>query len=345
MTNKGFISTFFITIVGVIACYLAFICFIDPQKTAPIALSKSFTPYHDNFLLRKAELMENSDFETVILGSSTSEAYSVQDIDHLFKTSSFHASIGGGNTASRYVLFKKAIKNFSNFKRVIYVADLYEFNQPRPVQVLSFNKYLAEELSDKNLLLPKYDYLKYLFSHQLIESAFSVMKRERMNYKSPLLKDGTTTTSMILSKVQTDADFLGKVKAEDRQKLREEILENNGTYSRSVLANFKELNPDVKNLFSTMAAEAKSKNVELVFILSPYQAEFRKLLFKNPDVEQRYKDWIEFFQQLEKESGARVYNPLESVIATDPDSGVWRDGIHYNSHAAAYFLKIIAEGK
>lgn len=343
--NKTFFKTFFSSILGLVVAYVFFISYVDPQMTAPFSLSNKYTSYHDNFLLRKAKLMEGQSYETLILGSSTSEAFSNQDANDLLKTTTFHGSIGGGNTASRYTLFKKAQKNFKNLRRVIYVADLYEFNQPRPVDILSFNDELSSELEGKNILPWKIDYLKYLFSHKLLESAFAVVKRERKKYQTPLLQDGSTTTSMIMSKVHTEENFYAKINPENKPKLMEEILENNVTYSRSVLANFKQLDLDVKNLFLSLAKEAKEANIEVVFVLAPYHYEFRQLLFQSEDIKARYHDWIKFFEELQKVYGVRLYNPLESAIATDPDSGVWRDGIHFNTQAAAFFLNEIAKGK
>lgn len=345
MTNKTFIKIFLASILSLLSTYLLLICIVNPQQTAPFALSSKFNKFHDNFLLRKVQLMEENKYETLVLGSSTSEAFSVQDVNHYLKTSTFHGSLGGGNTTSRYVLFKKALANFPNLKKVIYVADLYEFNQKQAPSTLAYNDYLASEIEDSSLLPSRFDYFKYLFSHQLLESAFSVLKRSKNGYLSPLLNDGSTATSMIMSTVQTEQNFYAKINNENKPKLREEILENNGTYSRSVLANFKELDPSVKSLYKALVKYAQEKNIQVTFILSPYHAEFRNLLFENKDIKLRYNEWENFFEDLKSERNVFIYNPLNSFIATNSESGVWRDGIHYNGHAASFFLNEIANKK
>ena len=344
MSNKKFFIIFFVVVLATALLHLFIVCIINPQQTSPIALSHKFDNFHDNFLLRKAKLMETYKYETLILGSSTSEAFSVQDVNHYLKTTSFHGSIGGGNTAARFVLFKKALKNFPNLKRVFYVADLYEFNQGKAPSMLAYNDYLASEIEDKSILPGKFDYIKYLFSHQIFESAVTVFKRSKKGYVAPLLNDGSTTISMILSTVQTENQFFAKIHPENKKKLHEEILENNATYSHSVLANFKELDPKVVSLFTTLVKEAKEKHIQVVFVLSPYHADFRKLLLQNEDVKKRYLDWVNFFESLKKEREIIVYNPLASYIATETESGVWRDGIHFNSFAATYFLQAISKG-
>lgn len=344
MTNKKFIFSFFASVLSIACIHLLFICYINPEQTAPLALSNKFLKYHDNFLLRKAKLMEEHKYETLILGSSTSEAFSVQHVNQIFHTSSFHGSMGGGTTIGRYVLFKKALENFPNMKRVFYIADFYEFNQSKAPSMLAYNDYLASAVEDKKLLPGKFDYMKYLFSHQLFDAAVIVYKRSKKGYSAPLLEDGSTTVSMILSKVQTDEQFYAKVNPANKSKLREEILENNFSYSRSVLANFKALDPNVKRLYITMVREAQRKNIEVIFLMSPYHYEFKKLLFENEDIKLRYSEWIQFFDKLKNEKGVTVYNPLSSFIATEPESGVWRDGIHFNDYAASYFLNDIAQG-
>ncbi len=339
-SNKSFFKTLFASIFGFAVLYIIFISFVNPQMTAPFSLTDRYKPYHDNFLLRKAELMEGQSYETIILGSSTSEAFSVSETDEIFNTSTFHGVLGGGNTASRYVLFKKAQKNFKDLKRVIYVADLYEFNRPKPVEILSFNDALSSELKDKGMLPGKVDYVKYLFSHKMLESALMVIKRERNNYESPLMKDGSTKMSMVMSTVHAEEDPEKK-----RAKLSEAIRENYVTYSKSILGDFKELNPDVKKLLLALVKEARERDIELIFILSPYHAEFRRLLFQNKQTEDRYREWIAFFSGLEKEYGVKVSNPLEGEAAMDPASGAWRDGIHFYSQTAAQLLREIAQGE
>lgn len=339
MNSSKFIKIFFITMSVLIIGYLALICFVNPNKTAPFNLSDKYTAVHANVILRKAELMEAPNtFETLIVGSSTSEGFTVDLVNHLFKTNAFHANIGGANTATRLVLFKKALKNFPKLKRVIYVADLYEFNQMPAVPDVAFNTKLASEIEDSKVLLSRVDYLKYLFTHPVIETTLEVIKKQNKGYVSPFQANGTTSKSMILSTVETEKNYFALVQPENKKKLDEEILENHTTYSQSVMANFKQLDPHVASMIKTFVMEAQKNNVEVIFFMSPYHNEFRKLLFKNKDVEKRYGEWINFFSALKEQPGVLVYDSTSSFVATESKSGVWRDGIHFNSSAAAFFL-------
>ncbi|NOT79577.1 MAG: hypothetical protein HOP07_11345 [Bacteriovoracaceae bacterium] len=345
MKYKSFIGTFFFTLILTVLGHVFFISLIDPQQTAPLSLSKSHENYHDNFLLKKVKLIERFPFETLILGSSTSEAFLVSEVNHHFKTQSFHASIGGGSTVARYTLFKKALKSNNSLKRVIYIADFFEMNKLSVPDLIAFNNELKMEIDTQDFMPHMGHYLKYLFSHQMLESAFLVMKRKRKNYHSPLLVDGSTGQSMILSTVETLASFNSKISSHNRIKLNEEILENYGTYSNNVLAGFEELNIHAKNLVESLVSESQKKSIEVIFILAPYHESFRKKLLSNPKLSKRYLEWITFFESLNSQSGVFVYNPTTSNIAIDPDSGVWRDGIHFNQFAATYFLKEIAENR
>ena len=339
MTNTKFIKAFFCTIGILITCHLLIICYVNPNRTAPLSLSDKYRPQHANVILRKAELMEAPNtFETLIIGSSTSEGFSVPLVNQTFKTKSFHADIGGANTATRLVLFKSALKNFSNLKRVIYVADLYEFNQISVVPDVAFNDKLSSELKDSDVLPNKAKYVEYLFTHQLIESTLDVIKKHNRGYISPFQADGTTSQSMVLSTVETEKNYYALVQPENKKKLNEEILENYTTYSQSVLANFSKLDPHVSKMVIDMVSMAQKNNIEVIFFMSPYHSEFKKRLFKIPNVETRYNEWIKFFSDLKEEKNVLVFDSTTSFIANEPESGVWRDGIHFNSSAAAYFL-------
>lgn len=325
--------------------FVLFISLIDPQKTAPLSLSAAYENYHDNFLLKKVKLIEKFPFETLILGSSTSEAFLVSEVNHHFKTQAFHASIGGGSTVARYTLFKKALKSNGSLKRVIYIADFFEMNKLSVPDLVAFNNELKIEIDAYDFKPHMGQYFKYLFSHQMLESAFLVMKRKRKNYQSPLLADGSTGQSMILSTVETLASFNSKISPLNRIKLNEEILENYGTYANNVLAGFEELNLNSKKLVESLVRQSQDKSIEVIFILAPYHESFRKKLLANPKLSKRYLEWVNFFESLNNQSGVFVYNPTASDIAIDPASGVWRDGIHFNQFAATYFLKEIADNK
>lgn len=344
MKSKDFIKSFSLILLSIVIIYLGFICYVDPQLTAPLSLSHKFQNYHDNVLLRKADLIASGNFDTVIIGSSTSEAFSVAEVNHYFDAKTFHASIGGGSAIARHMLFKKALKHFKPLKRVIYIADFFEFNKLATPETLSFNQSLKEEVPEK-MLLPKFDYFKYLFSHQLLESSFLVIGRKGKGYVSPIKRDGTTSTSMILSTVETENAINAKIKSSNIKKLNEEIDENYFTYANNVLLGFAELNPNVKELYREMAKLSKDNNVELIMIMSPYHQKFKTKLLKNVNIQKRYEEWQQFLMQLSQDFGINLYNTLALNVATDPDSGVWRDGIHFNQFTASYFLANIATMK
>lgn len=346
MTSTKFIKTFFVTIGVLITAHLLVFCYVNPNKTAPVNLSDKYTAVHANVILRKAELMEAPNtFETLIVGSSTSEGFAVPLVNQIFKTNAFYAGVGGANTATRFVMVKSALKNFSKLKRIIYVADFYEFNQMPANPDVAFNNKLASLIEDPKVLLNKADYMKYLFTHQALESTIDVFKKYNKGYVPPFQADGTSFQSMILSTVETEKNYFALVQPENKKKLNDEILENHTTYSQSVLANFKQLDPHVAGMFKDLVKIAKEKNVELIFFMSPYHNEFKKLLFKNSDVKARHAEWIMFFASLKEEKGVEVYDATSSFIATESESGVWRDGIHFNSSAAAYFLTALSKDK
>lgn len=344
MNSKDFIKLFILSFVLIVVIYLGFISYVNPQHTSPFNFSNNFQEVHDNILLRKADLVKAGDFDTIILGSSTSEAFTVAEVNHYFNAKSFHASIGGGSAIARHMLFLKAFEHFKPLKRVIYVADFFEFNKLSTPEQLSFNQDLRSNLPEK-LLLSRFDYFKYLFSHQLLESSFLVLGRKNKGYVSPIKKDGTTSISMVMSTVETENAINAKIKNENLKKIIEEIDENYFSYSNVVLAGFDELNPNVKELYQDMIKRCLENNIELIVIMSPYQQRFKTKLLGNEKIQKRYIEWQNYLNHLSQEYHFTLYNPLNLNIATDPDSGVWRDGIHFNQFTASFFLANIATAK
>jgi len=79
----------------------------------------------------------------------------------------------------------------------------------------------------------------------------------------------------------------------------------------------------------------KDKEIELIFILSPYHADFKKKLFESPLLKSNYQKWIEQLKNYAKKSShVRSIDGTTLPFATSKSSNVWRDGLHYNRQAA-----------
>ncbi len=338
MEQKTFLRTFIISLLAFISLYVAIVEGLNPQLTGFLNL-RYFEKWTTNIEYMKFQNIGRvEDVETVVLGSSTSEAYHASDIDKIFNTKTYTLSLGGADTPTRYVFFKKAIEEFSNLKRIIYIADFFEFNKEEAKPAVAFNKEMGASLP--SFAKPNgIDFIKYYLNHQLLEDAFNILKRKKKNKQIILGDDGSASRSMVISSIQAKNGLRALITKEQKEKLTEYIVENYVTYSRSVLNDFEELNQVILSLYEEMISMAQEKKIEIIFILSPYHNDFRNRLMEIENIPKHYESWQELFSKYSEKIGVIVVNPTESFIATEPLSGAWRDGIHYGREAAFSFVE------
>lgn len=339
MRQSQFLFSFVFSLLLFGALILILLFVVDPKQTLVSNSDNSFREYHDNFLLHKIELMEKErSFETLILGSSTSEVLIPADMDEFFKTKTFSASIGGGQTPIRYAFFKHALKEFPKLRRIIYMVDFFEFNHLEMTGDFLYQaklRGLAQDVLDTE---PKLSKFKYHISHQIIESVFSVINKRLRDKKTIIHPDGTTKHSMILSPLKETQTPHQPLTYEQKNNLLKQVNENHYTYSQQVLNEFDKLNPAVTTLFKRMVKEARESGIEIHFILAPYQYDFRNKLFQEEGLEDRYHEWGDFMLSL-KQDGVYLYPFHQAPLAFDSLSPHWRDGIHFDRYSLMEYLR------
>ncbi len=339
MKQSKFLLSFFISVLSFALLIGALIFFVNPKQTLKSNPQSPFYPYHDNFLLRKIELMEtNNSFDTLILGSSTSEVIIPADMNELFNGKSFSGSIGGGQTPIRYAFFKQAQKEFPELRRLIYMVDFFEFNHLNMSGDFLYQdklRSLTLGLLDEESVLAKF---KYHLSHQVIESAISVMGKRLKDRKTVIHSDGTTQQSMILSPLKETKTPHRPLTIDQKKNLMMQVNENYYTYSNQVLNDFTKLNPVTLGFFRRIIKEAELSQIEIHFIMAPYQYDFKEMLLKDEQLQKRYQEWTEFMLSL-KGDGVYVYPFHQTNLALDPLSPHWRDGIHFDRYALLKYLR------
>ena len=338
MEEKKFLTTFILSITGLFLIYVAVIEFLNPELTGALNI-RAFEPWTTNIeYVKFKNLGNNEEVETLIIGSSTSEAYHPSDVDEIFNTKSYVISLGGADTPTRSIFFKEALKKFKNLKRIIYIADFFEFNKDEAKPAVAFNREMGSNLA--SFARPStLGFIRYYFNHQLLESSFNIIKRKRKDKRIQIASDGSTARSMVLSSIAANAGYKSLIGKAEKKKLMEYVLENYITYSRSVLNNFNELNEKVHRLYTEMLQLADKRKLELVFVMSPYQADFREKLFQIEGIKERYAQWENRLQGYAFLENVTTINATRDFIATEPMSGSWRDGIHYSRPAAFTLLK------
>lgn len=317
--------------------YALLLAWTDPYRS--FGFFPRLASFHDSFILRKAEVLLHEspqDVETLVLGSSTSEAFYPVDIEDLFGGPVFTASTGGGNTPVRLSFAFLANQAYPELKRLIYVVDFFEFHQSKAPGELLFAQ-LFEPALDYWQIQERsfYHFLKFHFTHAAFESVINVLRRAQKNDPIHLNRDGTTERSMVLSPLPDTIADQTELTAPQKKFLDEQIQENFHTYSQKVFKGFERLNPETLRLFQALNEFAGQHGFEILYVLAPYHPDFKEKLFKMKNFRALYQEWIEFFTQLETLPHITVINPTEESLPAT----AWRDGIHFNRTQARSFLK------
>lgn len=344
MNSKAFTSSFTATLILLITLYVSLLIVVDPKQTMEVIDENRFGLYHDNFVLKKRQVMQagRRDFDTLILGSSTSEVFLPFDVNTNFSAHSFSASSGGGQTPVRFAFFQAALEDFPNLKRVIYIVDLFEFNHNVLNGEFLYNSELTRLTSSLKLERSLWKSLRYHFSNQILESVFHVFKKERKKVETVINPDGTTTRSMILSPVKAD-DKTRLLNEKTKARLMEQVDENFYTYSQLVLNQFSKLNPDVLEAFEQINLMTQKRGIEVIYILSPFQNDFYQKIQTLPHLSERLQEWRALFTQFDSLEHVKVLDSFDQDWSQNPLSPVWRDGIHFNRKTASEMLRLVKE--
>jgi len=341
--NKSFLKIFLLTFTLVLALYGALFEITNPHVTG-FFNSKAFRPWHINLEYAKFDRLKevSAPIESLVVGSSTSEAFVAADVENLFGGKAYIISLGGADTPTRFSVIQEAMKRFKSLKRIIYVADFFEFNRALAKPEVAFQSEMAANIPSfaKPTLA---GFFKYYLSNNSFEDSFNILKRYKKDKRLQINADGTMNQSMVLSPLKAKSDPMGLLTSSQKVKLTEEILENTQTYKRSVLNNIKELNPNVVNLYKRLAQSTKEKGLELHFIMAPYHHDFKSELFKLPRIEKHYGSWGRFMREFDQEEHIRLVDGTTHFVASEPMSAVWRDGIHFNRETAFAFLKQLVD--
>ena len=109
-------------------------------------------------------LVKNYNYETVVIGTSTSQNILKKDVDNIFNTNSINLCLSGSTALEHRNLLNVIIKN-NDAKTVIYGIDNFSYN----------NTGVRKENIDYT---KKENILKYLFNINLLKDNIKVLKRE-----------------------------------------------------------------------------------------------------------------------------------------------------------------------
>ncbi len=333
---KRVLLNFFIFIFFIII----FIIFVDPIANINLWPSQVFIAQNNNMVFNKAKLMEkDKSFEAIVLGSSTSETFLTSDINSIFKTKSFHASVPGSNTLIRYVLFKKALETFHELKYVFYILDFYELNHLRDDRRIYNNEMLrelTEGISYKVRQSTWQDALTTYFSFQSFMESLQVVRKYFTKKHPILLSDGTLNWPNVIREEHPIEKVQGSVDSEQFNSAIEYFYQ---LHIKDYLNNFDHLNPEVVDIFQKMNQLAKERKIKIFYILSPIHNLLKEKFFSHTKLKERFKEWQNEMTSYADEKNVFVFNFFEHKFLNENYSNVTHDGLHYNANINRFFLE------
>lgn len=307
---------------------LGFVTWMDPFRNLNCPWAVSFISDR-NIAYKKFKLLEATPGVTdLIIGSSTSEAFVPQVLSERMKVHAFTASTGGASLPLRYLLIQQALKTQPKLKRIIYVADLFEFFEPRLDTSVYYQPEMMRAL-DTDLyrkVRPEWS-LRFndYFSFVVIDRSFRTLKdlqaEKKGSYHSSYHSDGSTTRSMIGGR--EGATLATRVHA-------------SALGMRSVYGKMEGLDPTAIQIFGRILRLIESyPGVDLHLVITPFHESFFDYFKAHFDTTGVYSKWVTFLRGTT--SKRVIVHDFSYPVYVQSDIGLedrfWQDGVHFTSEA------------
>ena len=316
----------FLVIMGMV---FGFVTWMDPFRNLGFAWTTPFISDR-NIAYKRFKLLENTSQVTdLIVGSSTSEVFVPQVLKDRFGVQAFTVSTGGAGVALRYLLVKQAIDTQPQLKRIIYVADLFEFENSE----LNTSAYYQSEMIKKldpdlmsttkpGLIARLNDYFSYFVIDRSIRTLKDIIAQKKGKYVSAYHPDGSTTMSMIGAWPRSE----GIAKNALRSALGMEPL-----YGKMQI-----LHPESRKVFEKMVKVVEAKEgLELHLVITPFHEAFFKYYETRFEKNRVYSEWVKelrSLQSLSRRGHIHAFSYPESLRAgVGSEDRFWNDGVHFSS--------------
>ena len=327
---QKFLLHFFLSFLALIVGVVGFVTWVDPFRNLNYPWGVSFISDR-NIAYKKFKLLEEASQVTdLIIGSSTSEVFVPKVLSERYGTQVFSASAGGASLPLRYLLIKQALKTQPQLKRIIYVADLFEFFDPKLENSVYFQPEMMSLAEDSffSQFKPEWtsrfnDYFSSLVVDRSIRTFKDFRKERDGKYRSAYFKDGSTTQSMIGGRGG-------------------DVLRNRALASavgmQTIYGKMTDLNPKSIQVLGELVELVKNQErpIELHLIVSPFHEDFYNHFKKDFEKTGVYSKWIETLKDAQSRSGGKVvvhdfsYPKYlqDGITLTDR---FWQDGVHFTS--------------
>lgn len=306
---------------------LYFVTWMDPMKNIQAPWSTRFTSDRNSTLIKFNRMGENKTFTDLIVGSSTSEVFVPQIFKDKYNVDAYLAGDGGASTPVRWIFIKEAVNTHTQLRRVIYVADLFEFKDVKLENSIYFQHQLMKNLINYSSWYEKPEGLDRIYdflSRKALQNSFKTLKDyikyKKGTYLSQYRIDGTTEKSMVEYKSSEPIESRAFRLARSYQ---------------SIYGNMSELNPKTFEFFELMTSELSQRNIELVVIIPPWHEAFYKVFETHLNETQVYQKWITYLKSLSgpKRRVIDYSYPAYQQKGISESDEFWHDGVHFSKKA------------
>ena len=259
-------------------------------------------------------LAKNYSYETVVIGTSTSENILKQDVDSIFNTNSVNLSLSGSTALEQRNLLNVIIKN-PNVKKVIYGLDIFSYN--REGVRTEKNNYLNNKM-------------KYIFNISTLKSNLKILRKllHKTNNKDWIYYWSYWGDQYIYSEENTlNFDKNTQFGGQNLGALKES---KNGFIYDLMKKNYDEFLKIVN----------KNENIEYIIYFPPYSSLYWYILEKYDNLENilKFKKYVYLKSKNIKNIKLYDFQYDESIIN---NLNNYKDSVHYGDFINKEILKRI----
>lgn len=309
---------------GLLASVAGFVYAMDPlcyYRCDKIdVLQSTQNVYYQGAQIAKA----HGDAEILILGSSRGQTTSPLWVQEVTGRKTLNLSLGGADLLLKLVLAKISKDSGAPVKKIIWMADYFEFipqnTDAKVLNTKAFMPYLPESQRSSGSVL---EFVQRLIDHKSFEASIANLKKREFNYT-----DQGAGTGIDYKSCSAD-DFKGTTAEEVLGKEVDLLFES---YKNSILKHPQSL--EYWGYFVNQLNQWSEQGIEVDIVIAPYHPQFMQRMQQEiPEVYKAQEDWIARLETL-KNSKVKVKNYIYGIPGGDSSPKYWDDGVHYSCRGA-----------
>lgn len=318
----GFLS------LGLLASVAGFVYAVDPlcyYRCEQIDLRQSTqNVYYQGAQIAKA----HGDAEVLILGSSRGQTTSPLWFQEVTGQKTLNLSLGGADLLLKLVLARISEDSGAPIKKIIWMADYFEFipqnTDAKVLNTKAFAPYLPESQHGSGNIL---SFLQRLIDHKSFEASIANLKKRDFNISDQGAGSGIDYKACLAEdfKGSTAADVLGK----EVDLLFESYKSSIFKYPQS---------ESYWDYFVRQLGQWSEEGVEVEIVIAPYHPQFMKRMQNEiPEIYKAQADWISRLESLNIPK-VKVKNFINGIPGGDASPRYWDDGVHYSCRGAMHMI-------